>query len=89
MATPRQQAYNLAQQLGLAITENHEGRGADVRIEAPASFNFASEHEILIHWYSGSDWKYVIKVMEQQSVYPCGESCDGWDGKHCDWWRPE
>ncbi len=87
--TPRQRAYALAAERKMSITENHEGNGATIRVEAPRGCNFGSEHELVMHWYSGSDWLSVIKDIIDAPVYPCDAQSDCWRDGACEWWSSE
>jgi hypothetical protein len=78
MSTPRQKAYQAAAQRGMTITENRENRGITIRVEAPPGHNLGSEHEIVTHWYSGSDWPAIIKDITALPVYPCDAACEWW-----------
>ena len=79
--TPRQRAYAAAANLGMTITEDREGRGITVRVEAPTGHNFGGDHEIVTHWHSASAWPEIVKDITAQHVYHCDATCEWWNSE--------
>lgn len=90
MTTLRQQAYQLASDHGMTIDENHEGRGVTINIEAPRGRNFGGDHQLAIHFYSGSPWREVIDTIKDSVTVAChADSCGAWYDGRCEYWAGE
>jgi len=86
----KKQTYQLAQSLGMSITENREGKGITVKVEAPFGKNFNGSHEITLHYYSGSPWTELYREIQDAKTVDCEEStCGSWADGRCEWWDSE